>query len=120
MGAEVARVLAQRGAKELRPKAVHDDAGGERVLAGDEPLGEVEAVRHAAFEFGLRQVVGQGGLHFDAGLIHPIAAGQDADGADDGGLGRDERLRDGGAEGVMGLLSLGKRLALGLEGFGVQ
>ena len=63
LGAEVSRVLAQRGAEELCPKAVHDDAGGERVLAGDEPLGEVEAVRHAAFEFGLRQVVGQGGLH---------------------------------------------------------
>ena len=75
LGSEVARVLAQRDAEELRPKAVHDDAGGERVLAGDEPLGEVEAVGHAAFVLRLREVVGQGRLYDFTRLVHPVAAG---------------------------------------------
>jgi hypothetical protein len=44
LGAEVAGILAERGAEELHPKAVHHHARGQRVLPRDEPPGEVEAI----------------------------------------------------------------------------
>ena len=40
--AEVVEHAAEPGAEELLPEPVHEDAGGERVLPGDDPVREVE------------------------------------------------------------------------------
>ena len=40
--AEVVELPAQARAEELLPEPVHDRAGGERVVARDEPPGQVE------------------------------------------------------------------------------
>ena len=41
--AKVARRADEAGAEELLPETVHGDAGGERILRIDDPVGEIEA-----------------------------------------------------------------------------
>ncbi len=80
--AEVVEDLGKAGAEELLPEAVHDDAGGEGVFRGEEPVGKVETVE---LSWGGLVAGGEGdrerGLHHVAGFDHPVAAWEDADGA---------------------------------------
>ena len=45
LGAEIFGSFDETDAEEGLPEAVDGDAGGERIRAGDEPAGEIEAVR---------------------------------------------------------------------------
>ena len=79
LGAEVVGLGAEAGAEELTPEPVHDDAGGERVLRGNDPVGEVETRERALF-IGLGEKAGGEGRGDRAGFVLPVAAGEDADG----------------------------------------
>lgn len=79
LGAEVVGLGAEAGAEELPPEPVHDDACGERVLRGNDPVGEVETRERALF-IGLGEEAGGEGRCDRAGFVLPVAAGEDADG----------------------------------------
>ena len=103
------------------PEAVDEDAGGQWVVAIDEPVGQIQP----GFAPGGGGVGGfwaeeDGHGWFDdwAALIHPIASGQDADGAWFDVFG-DEGFGAAGDDGVaFGLLS-GDGVAQAGQGGGV-
>ena len=78
LSAEVVGLCAEAGAEELTPEPVHDDASGEWVLRGSDPVGEVEAGERALF-FGLGEEARGEGRGDGAGFVLPVAAGEDAD-----------------------------------------
>ena len=79
LAAEIVEHPRQPRAEELLPEPVHHHPRGERVIAGHEPPGEVEAVGRAVGDRRGGQIAGEGRLHDLPALVHPVAAGQDAD-----------------------------------------
>ena len=95
--AEIVERLGKADAEELPPHAIDEDARGERIARGDQPVGEVEAGGALAAGIELAEERGDGGLDDLARFIHPVAAPQDAGLGGGGGFG-DHHARDGGIE----------------------
>ena len=94
LAAEVAEALAEAGAEEDRPDPVGGDAGGELADSavlhrGDEPAGEVGPRGAGSRRLERAEEGRDRRLDHVTRIVHPVAAGQDADGS---GLGK--RLRD--------------------------
>ena len=76
--AEVFQIFRDAGAEQLTPHAIHKRSGGERIRTGNQPVREIETRGSLATGFELAQEFGNGRLHDVAGIIHPVAAWQDA------------------------------------------
>ena len=74
--AEVGGRSHEAGAEEHLPDAIHGDAGGERVLAHGDPVGEAEAVGRRAVRAAAGQDGGRGGGDF-FGRLRVVAAVED-------------------------------------------
>jgi len=81
LGAKVVERGAEPRAEERGPEPVHDGAGREGIVPGDDPVGEVEAGEAALVGAGPEsgKEGGGGGEDELAGLVLPVAPGEDAD-----------------------------------------
>ncbi len=82
LGADIVDLGAEGIAEELLPEPIHEHEGGEGILRGGEPAGEIEPVETSAFEIdsGREKTRWRGGDEI-AGCVLPVSAREDADGA---------------------------------------
>ena len=112
---QVVEDTTEPGPEELLPHAVHHGSSGERVIARDQPLGEIEPGQFATIGLWPNQERRKSGFHDLARLVHPVAAGQDADGSFLRITDRDDALGQSVVVSVSFTLGLNQILLRGVE-----
>ena len=103
--AEIVEHLRKSRAEELAPEAVHGDARGQRILRTHQPVARSSRVARRPPVSSLPRKPGTARLHDLAGIVHPVAARQNARLGGRDRLG-DHHARDGAVEHRRSLLAL--------------